>query len=327
MEIEARHDSFQAMNDDPFWSESAYFPFLVPERNLSGWVYILHRRNMSNTVAGVAIWDPSGDASYDCLYYDWGDPLPLPAGADMFDFQLSNGLRVECVEPLHEFRLTYDNASVEVDLQWVAVAEPFVAEWGKSSRADDWATGHYEQRGRIVGRLVIAGESIDVDCWSNRDRSWGPRHYVNNPGGDFPWGIAEDGSGFHALSLDTRPRASQAVGDGAYDIVFGWYSRDGEVRNLVGGTRRTMARGTDGRPLRVRVEGLDADGRKITAEGRCVNWLKWHGYSTMFQWWCMTEWHFDGRVGWGEVMEFYPIEQGRRLLRTPEHHSAGQVSS
>lgn len=320
MQIKPAHDSFQPLSDNPFWSESAYFPFLVPEKQLSGWVYMLHRRNMAHTVAGVAIWDPTGDATYDCRYYDWGDPLPTPDDADMFDFALPNGLRVECKEPLGRFNLSYHDAGCQLNLEWTAVSNPFMADWGGSSGSDDWATGHYEQRGRIAGQLVVGGELIEVDSWSNRDRSWGPRHYINNPGGDFPWAIAADGSGFHALAIDTRERDADGSVDSPHEVKFGWYSLDGELRNLVGGTRRVVERGTDGRPIRVRLHAVDSSGRELEAEGRCVNWLKWSGYATMFQWWCLAEWHFDGRTGWGEVMEFRPLEQGRRLLR--EHRAA-----
>jgi hypothetical protein len=315
MQIDRSHDSFQKLSDDPFWSESAYFPFLVPDKLLSGWVYILHRRNMGHTVAGVAIWDPTGDATYDCRYYDWGDPLPIAPDADMFDFALSNGLRVECVEPLSRFHLTYHNSSCELDLQWEATDQPYVADWAANSGSDDWAKGHYEQRGRIRGRLVLGDEVVPVDSWSNRDRSWGARHYVNNPGGDFPWGIAADGSGFHALALDTRPRAADGLSDEPFVVRFGWYEREAERDDLVSGTRRVLERGDDGRPLRVVVAAVDRNGRELVAEGRCVNWLKWTGYATMFQWWCLVEWDFDGKTGWGEVMEFCPLEQGRKFLR------------
>ena len=56
--------------DNPFWNESAWFPFHVPERELCGFVYMNHRPNMNFSMTGVALWDPSGEQTYDCLYYD-----------------------------------------------------------------------------------------------------------------------------------------------------------------------------------------------------------------------------------------------------------------
>lgn len=36
-------DSFHRGSDDPWWNESAWFGFMVPERELSGYVYMYHR--------------------------------------------------------------------------------------------------------------------------------------------------------------------------------------------------------------------------------------------------------------------------------------------
>lgn len=313
--ITAKDESLHPASDDPFWSESAYFPILVPDRNVSGWVYFFHRPNMNLTVGGVALWDPSGAETYDCLVYDWGDLLPTPAGADMFDFSLSNGLTVKCVEPLQSFTLQYENGDRRFDLRWDATEPPFEAAWGKESTTDDWAKGHYEQCGRMHGTVTIGDDVIEVDHWSNRDRSWGPRHYVNNPGGDFPWAIASDDAGFHALATDTTPRTTYRDGDPS-KVIFGWYRHEGRTCVIASGSRETVERGPDGRPLRVVIDATDAEGRALRAEGRCLNWLKWHGYATMFQWWCLVEWRFDGHTAYGELMEYLPLEEGRRALRS-----------
>jgi len=34
---------------------------------------------------------------------------------------------------------------------------------------------HFDQLGHITGELVLRGERIPIDCWSVRDRTWGPR--------------------------------------------------------------------------------------------------------------------------------------------------------
>ncbi|HVW32262.1 MAG TPA: hypothetical protein VHL53_06970, partial [Acidimicrobiia bacterium] len=51
--------------DDPFWNESAWFPFHVPERELCGFVYMNHRPNMNFSMTGVGLWDPTGEETYD----------------------------------------------------------------------------------------------------------------------------------------------------------------------------------------------------------------------------------------------------------------------
>src|SRR5262245_61896586 len=107
MTVRPEDDLLHERSDDPYWNESAWFGFEMPEREMTGFVYMHHRPNMNYTCGGVAFWDPSGDKTYDCAYYDWGDPWATPPGAEMFDFELENGLKVARVEPLQSFDLAY----------------------------------------------------------------------------------------------------------------------------------------------------------------------------------------------------------------------------
>ena len=34
---------------------------------------------------------------------------------------------------------------------------------------------HFDQAGHVTGTMVLHGEEIPIDCYSVRDRSWGPR--------------------------------------------------------------------------------------------------------------------------------------------------------
>ena len=34
---------------------------------------------------------------------------------------------------------------------------------------------HFDQAGHVTGEMVLHGERIPIDCFSVRDRSWGPR--------------------------------------------------------------------------------------------------------------------------------------------------------
>ena len=34
---------------------------------------------------------------------------------------------------------------------------------------------HFDQAGHVTGTMVLQGEEIPIDCYSVRDRSWGPR--------------------------------------------------------------------------------------------------------------------------------------------------------
>jgi hypothetical protein len=84
---------------------------------------------------------------------------------------------------------------------------------------------------------------------------------------------------------------------------------------LVTGERRVTERGRDGRPLRLELRGRDELGRDLVVDGECVNWLRWQGYPYTFQWWCMVRWDIDGTPAWGELQEFFPLQQSREYMR------------
>ena len=111
--VTSKDDYFhkESMTDSPFWNESAWFPFYVAERSLSGFVYMNHRPNMNFSMTGVALWDPSGENMWDCVYHDWLELAPLNAdsGTEMFDYDTPNSLSVRCLEPLQTFTMQYDH--------------------------------------------------------------------------------------------------------------------------------------------------------------------------------------------------------------------------
>lgn len=149
-------DSFHPRSADPYWSESAWFGFTVPEREMGGYVYFYHRPNMNLTAGGVMLWDPSGDSQYDCLAFDWDNTQALPEGADMYHFSLDNGLSAECLEPLQSFRLNH-KGNCEMELRFDAVQEVYEARpdnpalVGWTHKLEEHATGHYQQVGRNDG--------------------------------------------------------------------------------------------------------------------------------------------------------------------------------
>src|SRR4051812_35017420 len=55
--------------DDPFWNESCWFSFSIPEREIHGMVYYFFRPNMNLLMGGPIVWDGSGANTWDCLYH------------------------------------------------------------------------------------------------------------------------------------------------------------------------------------------------------------------------------------------------------------------
>ena len=316
-------DYFHPRSDDPHWNESAWFGFHVPERNLTGWLYIYHRRNMNYTQAGVGLFDPSGEFTWDSLFHDWHHTMELPPDAEMFDFAAENSLVVRCVEPWKTFTFAYDAEGLVLDLTWTATMEPHDS--GLPGGMADWAlenaspTGHYEQSGRMTGTVrleALGDEVVEINCWSVRDHSWGPRKITHHtPRGVNPW-AANENMAFFLSAVGDRPSVTDPV-DGTTEVIkSGFYRLGGDTAGLFDGTYRCTERGSDGRPLTVVCEATDTLGRSFTAVGRCTNWLIWPGYPHYFQWWSLAEFDVNGEKAWGNVMEWLPADLARRWLRT-----------
>jgi hypothetical protein len=319
--ITPRDEYFHDRSDDPHWNESGWFSFMVPARRLSGMVYCYHRPNMGYSVGGFAAWDPSGDRYDDCLWYDLEQISPLGPGSEMFDFTLPTGLSVACVEPLREYRLQYKEEGCEVDFTWRAVRPPFSPPLPASQ--GQWGRHHYDQIGRVTGQIGTGGETIDVDGWSMRDHSWGPRKVARDQRGRFVWGIASEDDAFLVWASAASSTSSSESGPGSVDpvvgaperVVSGWLLRDGVMAAIVDGESHVFERRADGAPLADRIRATDELGRSLSAEGRAANMITWPCYPTLYAWFTHFEWEVDGLRASGEEQEWIPLQQRRAFVR------------
>jgi hypothetical protein len=313
--IHPRDDSFHDPKGDPYWNESGYFSFVIPERNIDGLVYLWHRPTMRLSAGGAALWDPSGEETYDCLLYDFNTQLTLPDGADMFDCTLDNGVSVECSKPLQSYRLSYKGDAGALDLQWDGFMEPW--HWAPPSpqQLGSFGQGHYQQGGRVTGTIDVVGETVPVDCLGIRDHSWGPRrlHAAAWTRGGYEWAHASEGSSFLIASASRIPVDEDPIVGTTESVLFGWYIRDGVLANLISGQRQ-VERGPGGRPVRFVVDASDDLDRSLHVEGRFENVLRWHG--PWFTFWSLIRCEFDGREAWGDSQDYFIRPGQSRALRS-----------
>ena len=308
--------------DNPYWNESAWFSFSIPERGVNGFVYVYHRPNMNYTTGGVALWDPSGEEMYDCIYYDFSNTFAMPKGCEMYDFTLPNGLSAECIEPLKKFKLKYGGESLysgahcKLELIWEGLLPPYQS--GVPENQTEWcpAKAHYDQIGRMQGAITVDGERFDVDCLSLRDHSWGPRNLVKNPRGYFTWGITSAMSGFHCQAVSSLPPDQDPIDGTTLPVTAGWYLKDGVFGEVANGECTATERDGQGRPLRMRVSGVDRLGREFQAMGRAKTTLNCVLYPYLLQWWAQFEWQLEGQLCNGELLDFLPLQQARKFLRS-----------
>lgn len=318
--IHPADDYFHARNDNPYWNESAWFSFMVPERKINGLVYFWHRPNLGLTQAGVSVWDPSGSDVYNCLFHEFDYFQPLPDGAEMFDFSVDCGLEVRCEQPLAAFHIEYENPDCSLELDWAKIIDPLeaprVTEDVLDPTCEGWGKGHYEQAGKVRGRVTIAGERLELNCFGVRDHTWGVRRMRHDmPRQGYEWAVASESSSFLIHAVNEIPADQDDLEGTTEDQFRGWYIKDGTRAEISQGRRTVVERGPDGRPLRIMVDGVDELGRTLHAEGRCVSALRYTCHNFWLDNWCLTEWTFDGQQAWGECQDFVQLQQNRRFVR------------
>jgi len=300
--------------DSPWWTETCWFTFAVPERRLSGQFYPFFQPNQRVCSAGVYLWDDTGHEPHTVLFGKNFWHLPIPP-QDLDDIQLANGMSIRCLEPLSRYALRFrdpDADEVAIDLEFRAILPPNYLEGG-----------HYEHAGRYSGTIRLGNEVIAVDSYGMRDRSWSVRsqfgadiHGTGAVRGGYSYATADERNAFHMISMAFV--ADECI------AIHGYYLRDGEFSKLVSGKRTVLARDPATlAPQQVLIEARDALGRELRAEGRCVNRIGLHLNPNLFTWNCLTEWRLDGAAAWGEDHDNWTAAGARRFFRGERLARAG----
>lgn len=300
----AKADYFgEGRDDNPYWNESVWFSFSIPEQHKHGFIQYYFRPNMNLLNGGPVMWDPSGTYVWNCLYYNWSHLQAMPEGAEKFNMRANNSLSVKMIEPLTRYQIHYDNEDFKMDLEWQAIAPMHVLR-SKDAGQQSTQKFHMEQPGKMRGTIWRDGEAMPIDCFSMRDTSYGPRVYNTASTGGYFWGIAEH-SAFHAI----------AKGEGAeQQVIGGFIWKDGELASLVSGRRYVEEYGPLD-PKKVVFEAKDELGRTIRATGTLDDGLVFTGYTDRTVVWSLIQWDWDGITHWGDNQEFCSSLRFRRIAR------------
>lgn len=283
------HDAFHPRGADPWWTETVWFAWMVPERKLVGYFYPVFRPNLGVIAGGVTVFDDSAELPWELPFHAWDWHLPLPAGLDLRSARLDNGMSLTAEVPGRVFHLGYEHrGGLSLDLRYEAATAPLL-----SQGTPPFLHGHLDQIGRVTGTMTLHGERVPVDCLAMRDRSWGPRREGRQAAAGFCYAAVPGGPSFLAVSVG---RESQ--------VSTGFLVRDGVQARVVGGSR-SVRRDPAGRPVAVQVEAQDEHGRSLVAAGSVVSRQVLTPYSSMLCWNSLLEWTFDGNSCWGEDQDVW----------------------
>lgn len=315
--LSAADDDWHAFSPHWWETETNWWSFNVPERNLGGWLYTQVLSVQQTCNGGAWVWD---DSPQGALYERRHQGLSFPDRGDLRHCTFPNGVSVEMIEPLMKYRTVYsDPGRFEADLVHEGIIAPHshpVGAW------PFWATRHFDQPMHVTGRLSLYGEEIPVDCYSVRDRSWGPRPMGPTPPDkklppgalgrpDPPLRAKYPHSVGYVFATQDSAEAFLAFtdpwlrddGTATDELDVGFLLRDGQYAPLVAGFRTTELAPTTRFLQRIHLEGTDAMGRELVADGELVGRHGTEGPSGtgLFKW----TWT-GGCSGWGEDQTYAP---------------------
>ena len=294
-------DTFHPRDDNPWWTETVWFAWMVPERNLLGYFYPMFRQNLGIQAGGVLVFDDTAELPWELPVFDWDWHRQIPAGLDLRDATLDNGMTIRCVEPNRVFDLGYESRDLKLALRAEAAMKPLV-----TRATPPFNKGHIDQICHVTGTMEMRGETIPVDCFAMRDRSWGPRQDGRQPQVGYSYATQDDNNAWLTVAVGK---------DTDYNVTTGFLMRDGEWAQMVSGTREVI-RDEQGRPVRYAIRAADSLGRTLEAVGSMRSRQVFTAYPSMFCWNALVDWSADGFHGWGEDQDCWHPRKWRQFLLT-----------
>ncbi len=317
------------VGDDPAWSESYYFNFVDPDSKIgmftrmgfrpgSGWADALHVIYLEGR--RVAFTYGRRDIEKDLSRYD-GD---LSAGH----------LTLECLAPHERWRLTYQGPAQDIPDAEILLTR-------SKARPDGWFTpatldmsldfecltpphyaakgshGHFEQSGRVTGKISLGDDRWEVLGYGVRDKSWGPRD----------WGAGSQGGSARESDESAGPRpfvnwfsmnfgADTALGGSCFrqaDGVIrgeGWLQRGDERTVLKDVVIETDYKAESIIHRAVRLTGETESGESVLITGNvssvCPTKIPMPG-GAIFVNEGLTEFRWDDRIGHGIAEHWHAV--------------------
>jgi hypothetical protein len=333
-------DGYHKLSDNPLDLETNWWCFNIPERRLGCWIHAAYYPNSDSVTWRVFAWDDKGADPSRLAYYKKVEHAPMPKAPDLRDIQFpQGGYSLKMLKPLMDYHVGYSDPerSFAIELEHRSVHPPHRFTPGEAPAMHN---PHIDQLGHMTGALTLYGERIPIDCYSVRDRTWGPRegpharsqkpehlqgvHRVREPGGprwreierergrgriQYIFGHAADGqTGF--LSF-VRPQDGDALGRSPLNM--GWLLKDGVFARL-DKTQSWMRNYRDkdtGWSQHMEVKLVDQDGRSMEAEGFTVSHMCEHATGSN----ALMRWEFEGKIGWGEDQDGWRPDHFAKLVQ------------
>ena len=294
---------FQRMTDRWWETETCWFAFCAPERKIGGWIYTMVRPNIGTVAGGAWVWDDGAHLPWEVLYSRNYTAMRLPRDQDLTDITLPTGTSIKMLEPLHRYKLGFEDAAIiRLDLEWEAVMPPRALRKGESSFK---TLSHFDQFGHVTGTMILHGETIAIDCLAIRDRSWGGRPEHRPGKSAYVTGIASKDDAFLAVTKWNDP---------ADPVAYGFMIKDGVTGDLVSGRRIVERDPAQGWVTRLTIEAKDEFGRDLHAVGERQSGIIINRHSFIDSN-GLIAWTINGKPGHGEDQDMWPVDRWSAFRR------------
>ena len=268
-------------SDTPTWIETMWFPFWIPDESLSASARVWFSPNAGQQGGAIAGWHGQSKG----LFGDrWTEPFTDPP--DLKNLRLKRGLHIECIEPLTRYHICQETENFKLDIEFSAIMAPNPV---PPEESPGMFAGHFEQPGHVTGEVTFHGRTLPIDCYSIRDRSWGPRLMPD----ELRLGNAHATSRNFSFFTYVNPTP-----DASERITSGYLLQDGISARIVSGLRETNW--LDDLPVSLRLTAKDAAGREIQVEGECINTMASNAGNGVYAVLNLVRWENERGVSWGE---------------------------
>lgn len=308
----ARDDDFHfAEMGDRWWmTETSWFSFCKPEEKLGGWLYTMARPNIGTVAGGAWVWDDTAHLPWEIPYNANYTALRLPRDQDLSDITLPTGVSIKAVEPTMGYELGVRDGDVcEMALRFQGIMPPRPL---RKEGSPFGGANHFDQFGRVTGTVRLGARTVEIDCLAMRDRSWGPRPEHRPKKSSYITGIASERDAFLAVT--------KWHGD-VEEIAYGFMIRDGEIADLVSGTRIVERDPHEGWVTSITVEGTDELGRSLKAQGTRLSGLIINRHSFIDSN-GLIAWSINGHDGHGEDQDMWPVHDWAAMRRAQKQVAA-----
>lgn len=299
----ADDDGLHPAGDDFYQTETFWFSFFIPERDMGAWVYVSVRPNAGVTAGGLWLWDGTSALPWDIPFYESYSALK-PARFDGTTLHSPTGATIRTTEPGRAYDIRFsDRDRISVELTFEGLEDPVPLQQGAPPYP---AASHYDQTGHVTGSLNLDGQSIEIDCYAMRDRSWGSRHERGYQRVGYTW-LASPQCSLLTYSAPTST---------SDDIHSGYIRIGSDVHKIVEG-RRTVARD----PAQAWIDELtiaviDDRGKEFAVHGTSRSRLVLPGSTSV----CVNsllEFDLNGDKVYGEDQDVWPIKEFRQARQLP----------